>query len=617
MKGENMKKHLLYIIAISLISLLTSCSDFLDKEYDASKSEEQTFNNDNLTRGFLANIYTNLPDGFNGYTDGQFRGASADCMTDNATSWWVPHYYNNILTDAFTAVNHPLLGPWNSNLAAIRKCNQFLKNAKPSVVGNVEKNGDDNRLYDRYCAETKLLRAIFHFQIIGWFGDTPIIGEDENGVPIIFELSNTEAMNMSRTKAADALKWVADECDKIKNQLPFRYSDETNNWGRVNGATAYALKSRALLYRASELNNRDNDLTYWKEAAQAAKDFITENAKQSKPYKLYQTGKPENDYYQCFITNPVFNEEFILCRSIWKTRVIEDFCSPVGYAGIQDVHGRTNPTQNFVDCFEMSDGKRIDDSGSNYDPQNPYANRDPRLDQIILHHGSMWGDKEQEEYRAVDVHYSNGSGGQGIDYSALHGGTNTGYYLKKFVNNISWKVPVDHDHAWVIFRYGEILLNAAEAINEAEGPDAAYKYVNEVRARAGMPPYAGMSKDEFRERIRNERRIELSFEDHRFFDERRWMLFEKQTSQSEKKLPMYKQIYNIYAARVSGEADSPIYEYTTEPVHPTRTFNSPKNYYFPIPDADIKKAPNLKQNLGWELTETNDTENRGDSEITE
>ena len=265
----------------------------------------------------------------------------------------------------------------------------------------------------------------------------------------------------------------------------------------------------------------------------------------------------------------------------------------------------------------MSDGKRIDDSGSNYDPQNPYANRDPRLDQIILHHGSMWGDKEQEEYRAVDVRYSNGSGGQGIDYSALHGGTNTGYYLKKFVNNISWKVPVDHDHAWVIFRYGEILLNAAEAINEAEGPDAAYKYVNEVRARAGMPPYAGMSKDEFRERIRNERRIELSFEDHRFFDERRWMLFEKQTSQSEKKLPMYKQIYNIYAARVSGEADSPIYEYTTEPVHPTRTFNSPKNYYFPIPDADIKKAPNLKQNLGWELTETNDTENRGDSEITE
>ena len=597
-----MKKFKLYMAVALSTFVMVSCSDFLDKEYDGSKSEEQTFNNENLTRGFLANIYTNLPDGFDGYRDGQFRGASADCMTDNATSWWVPHYYNNVLTDAFTAVNHPLLGTWSSNLSGIRKCNTFLKNAKPSVIGNVQKNGDDNRLYDRYCAEAKLLRAIFHFQLICWYGDAPIIGEDENGDPIIFELSNTGAMNMERTKAGDALKWVADECDKIKNALPFRYSDETNNWGRVNGATAYALKSRALLYRASELNNRNNDAALWNEAAQTAKDFISENQKQSKPYKLYNTGKPNNDYYECFITNPVFNDEFILCRSIWRTRAIEDLCSPVGFAGIQDVHGRTNPTQNFVDCFEMSDGKRIDEMGSTYDDQNPYSNRDPRLDQIIIHQGSMWGDRQQEEYRAVDVRYTNGSGGQGIDYSALHGGTNTGYYVKKFVNNISWKVPVDHDHAWVIFRYGEILLNAAEAINESSGPDEAYRYVNEVRARGGMPPYSGMSKEELRERIRNERRIELSFEDHRFFDERRWMLFDKQTPQSEKNLPMYKQIYNIYAARVSGEANDPDYEYAIEHVHPTRTFNSPKNYYFPIPDDDVKKAPNLKQNPGWELT---------------
>lgn len=236
-------------------------------------------------------------------------------------------------------------------------------------------------------------------------------------------------MNMSRTKAADALKWVADECDKIKNQLPFRYNDETNNWGRVNGATAYALKSRALLYRASELNNRDNDLTYWKEAAQAAKDFITENAKQSKPYKLYQTGKPEmitinvllltrylmrNSFYAVPFGNSRYRRFLFSSRICRHTRCTWTY--------------QSNP--NFVDCFEMSDGKRIDDSGSNYDLQNPYANRDPRLDQIILHHGSMWGDKEQEEYRAVDVRYSNGSGGQGIDYSALHGGTNTGYYLK-------------------------------------------------------------------------------------------------------------------------------------------------------------------------------------------
>lgn len=597
-----MKKLNVFLAIVLTGSFIASCGDFLDKEYDASLSEEKIFGDDNQTRGFLANIYTDLPDGFSGYSDGQYRGASADCMTDNATSWWVPHYYNNVLTDAFTAANHPLIGTWSSNLAAIRKCNQFLRNVRPEVVGNEEKTGDDNRLYERYRAEARLLRAIFHFQLICWYGDIPIIGEDGSGTPVVFDMSDPQAMNMSRTRSTEALKWVADECDKVKDLLPFRYADETSNWGRVNGAAAYALKSRALLYRASALNNPDNDQTYWQEAAQAAKDFITANNRQQNPYRLYETGRPDNDYYECFTTNPVFNNEFILCRSVWKTRVIEDFCSPVGYAGVQDVHGRTNPTQNFVDCFEMANGKPIDDESSGYDPQNPYENRDPRLDQIILHQGSMWGDVQQEENRAVDVRYTNGSGGTGIDYTALHGGTNTGYYLKKFVNNISWKVPVDPEHAWPIFRYGEILLNAAEAANEAEGPDAAYRYINQIRRRAGMPDYGQMTKEELRDRIRNERRIELSFEDHRFFDERRWMLFESQTPGSEKDLPMYRQIYNLYAARVSGEAENPVYEYTVEPIHPMRTFNSPKNYYFPIPEDDIKRAPNLKQNPGWELT---------------
>ena len=120
-----MKKLNVFLAIVLTGSFIASCGDFLDKEYDASLSEEKIFGDDNQTRGFLANIYTDLPDGFSGYSDGQYRGASADCMTDNATSWWVPHYYNNVLTDAFTAANHPLIGTWSSNLAAIRKCNQF------------------------------------------------------------------------------------------------------------------------------------------------------------------------------------------------------------------------------------------------------------------------------------------------------------------------------------------------------------------------------------------------------------------------------------------------------------------------------------------------------------
>ena len=228
-----MKRISTYIVTLVLALAGSSCSDYLDKEYDASLSEKKVFNNQNLTREFLANIYTNLPDGLAPLSDDQFTGASRDCMTDNAVTCWGLHYYTKIGSDGYTAGDHPLLGFWNTDLYGIRKCNMFLKNAKASVVGNTEKDGDDNRLYDRYCAEARLLRAIFHFDLICWFGAAPVIAEDESGEPIIFDLSDPSAMNMSRTPAAEALEWVADQCDQIKNQLPFRYSDEASNWGRV------------------------------------------------------------------------------------------------------------------------------------------------------------------------------------------------------------------------------------------------------------------------------------------------------------------------------------------------------------------------------------------------
>ncbi|MGL4520004.1 MAG: RagB/SusD family nutrient uptake outer membrane protein [Phocaeicola sp.] len=593
-----MKKIVTYMTAALFALGGVSCSDFLDKEYDLSMSEEQVFSSFENTRGFLANIYTNLPDGFKGYTNGQFLAASRDCMTDNALSYWDVHYYHSVITDSYSALNHPFaLDFWDVNLKGIRKANVFLLNARESVVGNAEKTGDDNRLYDRSIAEARFLRAIFHFDLISWFGAIPVIGDDENGTPIVFDLGNAEAMNMSRTNSADALKWIADQCDLVKDALPFRYSNETENWGRVNGAAAYALKSRALLYRASALHNSDNNNSYWREAADAALAFMAKNNQQSQSYKLYSTGNSSNDYYECFITSPYFNDEFILTRSVWNTREIELFLAPCGFTGTATAVGRTNPTQNLVDSYETMNGLPIDKDPT-YDSRNPFNNRDPRLAQTILHHGSMWGDAINEERRAVDV-----SAPDGKDYKELHGGTLTGYYTKKFLNNMSFKNPTNYEHAFPYMRYGEILLNAAEALNEAEGsPTNAYQYVNEVRARAGMPPYSGMSQAQFRERIRNERRVELCFEDHRFVDERRWKLFEGTSAAAERNLPYYQQVYNIYGVGVTN-ADNPTYTYGVADKHPTRVFNSPKNYFFPIPDQDVKRAPNLGQNPGWDLAE--------------
>jgi hypothetical protein len=598
-KEYKMKKIAIYI-ATALLTLGTpACSDFLGKEVDLSLSDEQVFSSFENTRGFLANIYTYLPDAFAGYTNGQFLAASRDCMTDNSVSFWDVHYYNSVLTDGYSSKDHPFAKDfWPKNFKGIRATNQFMKNARESVIGNSDKSGDENRLYDRYMAEARLLRAIFHFDVACWFGDVPIIGNDENGDPIIFDPADTEAMNMARTNSADALKWIADECDAIKDKLPFRYSNEDENWGRVNGATAYALKSRALLYRASALHNPNKIASYWQEAATAAQEFLTKNNSQSNRYKLYTTSDNDTkkNYYECFVTTPYYNDEYILTRSVWNTYEIELFLAPCGFSGTATAVGRTNPTQNFVDSYETINGLPIDQDPT-YNEQNPYANRDPRLEQTILHHGSVWGDALQEEQREVDV----STGGK--DKRATHGGTLTGYYTKKFLNNMSFKSPSTYNHVCPIFRYGEILLNAAEAINEASGPDQAYQYVNQVRARVGMPAYKGMTQDQLRERIRNERRIELSFEDHRFFDERRWKLFEGQSMSSERSLPRYKQLYNLYGVVVTPDA-STVYTYGSAEARTSRAFNSPKNYYFPIPDSDVKKAPNLKQNPGWELSAT-------------
>ncbi len=575
-----------------------SCSDYLDKEVDLTLQADNVFSDFDRTRGFLAKMYDNcLPDAFRGYSDTQFR-LSGDCMTDNAVDYWGVARYHSVMDDAYDATNHWFANDyWTSRYAAIRSCNQFLTNARPDVIGNAEKPGDDNRLYDRMIAEAHMLRAIMHFDLICWFGDTPMVTDDENGAPIILTPSSVIP---ERMPAADALKWIADECDKYKDALPFRYASENENWGRVNGAAAYALKARALLYRASPLHNPGNDQARWTEAANAALDFINANNRQSNPYRLYTTpdNDPSKNYYQCFTTNPSHNNEYILSRSTWNTLNLVFFNAPCGFTGAISATGYLNPTQNLVDAYETANGLPIDQDPS-YDEQNPYVNRDPRLTQTIIHHGMIWG--VGSEARPVDV--NNDEGRVGADYARGNGGTATGYYSMKYTHNIPWDGTVNSVQvACPIFRYAEILLNAAEALNEAGRTSEAYDYVDQVRARVNMPSLRsrGLDQSALRERIRNERRIELCFEDHRFFDERRWKLFdENRNAAAESSLPRYRQVFTLYGVEVRENTNT-TFNYGTSRVDGRRTFNSPKNYFFPIPYDEVRKA-GIVQNPGWEL----------------
>ena len=604
----------LTICFLSSGAMFTSCSDFLDKEVDLTQQADNIFSDYDNTRGFLANIYTYLPDAFYGYTQGQILGASKDCMTDNAVSYWDVHYYHQVHNDAFDATNHQFSTYYYQlDTKGIRACNQFLKNARTDVIGNADKAGDDNRMGDRWLAEARAIRAILTFDLACWFGDAPIFVTAE-GEPYIM---NTSDPMPDRTPFAEVVEWIVSECDAIKGTLPFRYQNEDENWGRINGAAVYALKSRALLYKASPLHNANNEQGWWQAAATAAEEFITaNNALGNRAYRLYSTGNPENDYYECFIANPVLNNEYILSRSVWTTDAIEWACSPCGFAGTNQAYGRTNPTQNLVDAYEVVKNGQwytIDDPDSGYDDQNPYVNRDPRLEQTILHHGSIWGDAVNGEERSIDVSPT------GIDYAETHGGTITGYYPKKFVNRMSFKSPTSYRHACPIFRYGEILLNAAEAYAGAGNASKAMEYVNQIRARVGMPAYSGLSGNRLMERIQNERRIELVFEDHRFFDERRWKLFEGKSANSETGLPMYQQLYNLYGVTPSGAPNedgtfSGSYGYNRSLKDPVRAFRSPKNYYLPIPDDEVKAVTNWKQNPGWEMSFSKDEQAETTSE---
>jgi starch-binding outer membrane protein, SusD/RagB family len=275
------------------------------------------------------------------------------------------------------------------------------------------------------------------------------------------------------------------------------------------------------------------------------------------------------------------SNELILERRQSEDNWFERANFPIGYEG-----GRTGtcPTQNLVDSYEMQEtGLSIDEAGSGYDADNPYAGRDPRMYQTILYNGASFKGEEIEVWK---------DGRNGPPKSRA---TKTGYYLRKYViENISVDPvnPTSQIHTWVLFRAGEILLNYAEAMNEAYGPNTtgpapldewtATDAVNIIRDRAGMPAFpSGMSKEDFREKVRNERRVELAFEDHRFWDIRRWKIGNTTT--------------NIRGVTVSKNgSDISFSEKQVE----TRVWKD-KMYLYPIAQNELYLIDNLSQNPDW------------------
>jgi hypothetical protein len=294
------------------------------------------------------------------------------------------------------------------------------------------------------------------------------------------------------------------------------------------------------------------------------------------------------NYRDLFLNTTAANTEIILDYRMANSNYMETWNYPSGGNRVYAYNVGTSatcPSQNLVDAYETNSGKAITDASSGYDLQNPYANRDPRLAMTVLTNNVLWNDSTVKAYVG------------GTDGIGKNNATTTGYYLKKYIQE-KIKLPTSQTaaHVWHILRYGEVLLNYAEAINEVYGPDvvpanytlSARAALNLIRARTGvaMPAIAtGLSAADFREKVRNERRIELAFEGHRFWDVRRWMIGAQTENAPLKGMRITKSGATTFSYEVVKIED--------------RKFTAPSMYHYPVPFSELVKYKGWIQTTGW------------------
>ena len=442
--------------------------------------------------------------------------------------------------------------------AGIRDCNYALSLINGLPLSTAHKN--------RLIGELEFIRAYRYQDLIRNYGGIVLIGDQVS--QLTDNLQNPALFK--RATIQESIAYATAQLDDAAAKLPLN-NDATWALGRATKGAALALKSRLLLYAASPLYNAGT----WQDAAAAAKAVMDLGK-----YTLSQNG-----YQQLFLSP---NDNEIIFERLFVVNTARHVCMEIsnGPNGYDGWAGNT-PYQNLVDAYQMNNGKAITDPASGYDPQNPYINRDPRFYATILYNKAPYRNS------TVDVYLPGGKdSNQGpSNWNA----SQTGYYLRKFMNDA---YPIDNPWSvaggqpWIYMRYAEILLNYAEAQNEASGPDATvYAAINSIRARASvnMPPLpGGLSQTDMRTAIQNERQIELAFEEQRFYDVRRWKI----ATQTEN-VPAYGVSVTVNAANPSG------YTYTRKIALANRSF-LPQHYWLPIPLTEIQASGGqLQQNPGY------------------
>ena len=483
-----------------------------------------------------------------------FEYAMWSALTDEAI-------YNN--DDNTWLIQRGMLAPENTGIAgtiwgrsyrSIRECNYGLNNIMQVQMSD--------QLRAKLRGELHFIRAFRYQDLIRNYGGVILMGDK------VYNLGDdmTDASLYTKSSLKDCINYAVAELDSAAQYLPV-VNDNSWQAGRATKGAALALKARLLLYAASPLYNVGS----WADAAAAAKAVMDMNQYSIAP-----------DYTKLFLNTS--NNEIIFARqyAIGARHVCLEIANgPNGFNG----WGGNIPLQNLVDAYEMKNGKPITDAASGYDATNPYANRDARFYATVLYNGAI--------YRGDTVKTYTPGGKDSKDGPSNWNTSKTGYYLRKFMDDNN---PIDNPwnvaglQPWIYLRYAEVLLSYAEAQNEAVGPDASvYAAVNQVRQRASVNQpalVAGLSKDQMREAIRRERQVELAFEEHRFYDVRRW------------KIAMETENVPAYGITVTLDSNKkPVY--TRMVALSNRSF-AEKNYWLPIPRTEIQASNNkLEQTSGY------------------
>lgn len=546
-----------YITAACIVVSLSGC-DYLDFDESVGKTQDEMYAYFENISSLATYIYSQLPQDY-----GAIGGALRDAATDNAVYTWNSNSVYNIYNGNWNPLN-PIDDVWDSYYTAIRAANSFLENYSLENLDRFQWNPnyqENIKKAQMYVYEVRALRAFYFLELAKRYGDVPLLVR-----PYQIDEINT----VTRTPFDQVIEFITSECEAVAPLLPVSHKEFYNETGRVTRGMALSVRARALLYAASKLHNPSNEKSKWEKAAAASYAIIKEGW-----YSL-----PNIDVDPLYNMNGgndvLSSSQLIFERRNSASNSFESINLPIGF---ENGNSGNTPTQNLVDAFETSDGDYFDWSNPKH-AARPYSRRDPRFYKTILYNGSAFMNIAIETYEG------------GRNAAPLNGATLTGYYLRKNMNetvSLTPTNPVSKPHHFPLFRYAETLLNYAEAMNELGGPDyitdhlpiSARTALNEVRNAANMPDVED-NGDDFTKRLRNERRVELAFEDHRLWDICRWMIGDD--------------VKDIYGIKITKKGNQ--YTYNRTKIQ-TRVWDK-KMYMYPIAQQEIYKNPNLTQNSGWE-----------------